>query len=324
MDPQLDIEVERVDALPFIEAISSVLLAAWPPPAVHYTAALLEWQFTFPGPPARGALGRHRGEPAAFVGFSPRRLRCGGEVSPSYATAFLGVLPSLRGAGSATRVYDPMIAMVRDSGIPCLGFCDVKTPAARRLLVKHTDVHGMALKSLRLCRNWGFLERSGAAPALPCREAASPEEVLGVIAACRDEDTLWAAPDREMLLHYARDPRGRKFVVVEEGGRVSAAAMVVLEEVTAREGVERMTMVDAVWLPEPTAPRLRALFQAAGAAFAGRSSAPVIGAPNVSTIDEGVLKAAGLRPAAAVYEPLVYQNRETAFFNAAATNQEMV
>ena len=281
-------------------------------------------QFTFPGPPARGALARVRGAPAAVVGFAARRVRCGGEVSPSYATAFLGVLPALRGAGTATRVYDPMIAMACASGIPCVGFVDVKTPAARRLLVKHTAAHGMELKSLRLCKNWGFLDRGGAPPALPYREAAGPEEVLDVIEACRDAETLWAAPDREMLLHYLRDPRGRKIVVVEEGGRVTAAAMVLLSEVTSQAGVERVTMVDCVWMPEPEAPRVRALFQAAGAAFAGQSSARVIGAPNLGTVDEGVLKAAGLRPAAAVYEPFVYQNKQSVFTTATATNQEMV
>ncbi len=322
MNDQLD--VEPVDALAFVEAISKVLLAAWPAPAVHYTVDLLRWQFTFPGPPARGALARHAGEPAAFVGFAPRRLRRGREVSPSYATAFLGVLPSLRGGGVANRVYGPMIGMVAEAGIPCVGFVDVSTPAARRLLVKHTDAHGMKLTPLGLCRNWGFLERAGAAPALSHREAQGPEEVLRIIDACQSEDTLWIAPDRAMLLHYARDPRGRKFVVVEEGGEVTAAAMAVLSEVTAREGVERLATVDAAWIPEPSAPRVRALFQATRAAFAGLTSAPMVGAPNLSTIDDATLKAAGLRPTAAVYEPFVYQSKQSEFTSATVTNQEMV
>lgn len=319
-----DLDVEEVDALPFVEAISKVLLAAWPAPAVHYTVDFLKWQFTFPGPPARGALGRVKGEPAAFVGFAPRRLRRGREASPSYATAFLGVVPTLRGGGVANRVYGPMIGMVAASGLPCVGFVDVTTPAARRLLVKHTEAHGMTLTSLRLCRNWGFLERAGTPPALPHREAASPEEVLRVIDACASEDTLWTAPDREGLLHYAKDPRGRKFVVVEEGGSVVGAAMVMLSEVTSKEGVDRLVTVDAIWLPEPTAPRLRALFQASRAAFAGQASAPMVGAPNLGTIDDATAKSAGLRPTAAVYEPFVYQRGQSVFTSSSVTNQEMV
>jgi len=318
------LDVEHVDALPFVEDISRILLAAWPAPSVHYTVELLKWQFTFPGPPARGALGRFEGEPAAFVGFAPRRLRRGSEVSPSYATAFLGVLPTIRGGGSANRVYGPMIGMVADSGLPCVGFVDVNTPAARRLLVKHTGEHGMTLTSLRLCRNWGFLERAGATAALSHREAQSPEEVLRVIDACQAGDTVWLAPDREMLLHYAKDPRGRKFVVVEEDGKATCAAMVMLSEVTSKEGVDRLTTVDAVWMPEPSAARVKALFQAARAAFAGQASAPMVGAPNLSCIDEATLKAAGLRPTAAVYEPFVYQKGHDVFTSATVTNQEMV
>ncbi|MBK8251261.1 MAG: GNAT family N-acetyltransferase [Polyangiaceae bacterium] len=320
----MDITVERVDGLAAVEEISRVLVAAWPPPTLHYTVDFLKWQFTFPGPVARGALARINGEPVAYVGFAARRLRRGREVTPSYATAFLGVVPSARGGGTANLVYDPMIGMVAESGIPCVGFVDVQTPAARKLQVKHTETRGMDRKSLTLCRNWGFMVRPNTSPPLAVREAVSVAEVLDVMNACNDENVLWCAPDADAIEHYQRDPRGRKFIVTEENGRASAVAMVFLSEIKGPQGIEFLTTVDTVWMPEPSDARLKSLCFGASAAFAEKATSKMVGAPNLSTIDESIIKLAGLRPAVAVYEPFVYQQSRTIYTTVTSTNQEMV
>src|SRR5687768_7683815 len=108
---------------------------------------------------------------------------------------------------------------------------------------------------------------------------------------------MWSAPDRAQLEHYGRDPRGRRLLVVEEAGGIAAAAIVVLAEVIEKGGdVDRVTTLDAVWLPDPTTERLSGLCRGAAAVFADRASTPVVSAPNLAALPADVIRAAGLRP----------------------------
>lgn len=304
---------------------TSVLRAAWEPPVILYSDQYVQWQLTFPGAKAITVSARARGEVRGFAGLTPRRLRFRGEASSAYLLSFVAVHPSVRGRGLAGRIYDDLLQQLKESGLPAVVYVEENSPAAQRALLGSVERTGLRMKALGQYVNHGYAPGHEEPSPLAAREARDLDEALTVIEACQMEHVLWSAPDREQLEHYARDPRSRKLFVVEEDGVLTAAASVMLGEVVTRtQSVERITIVDSLWIPEKTAPRVAALFQAAAQAFAGQASTPVVSAPNVAPIPQEVLRAAKLRPTGAVYNGFLLHAEEHPFLQAEVTNLEVV
>jgi hypothetical protein len=223
-----------------------------------------------------------------------------------------------------------MTAM-RDEGLPTVAFIEAHLAAPLKLVTKTAERVGLKIRFLGHYANHGFMPRgaplaASAPPGAPvAREARGPEEALAAIEACDDPRVLWAAPDAVELAYQLRDPRGRKILVIEEEGRITGAATVMLAEVVNKGGgIDRMITVDAVFVPEPTPGRVEALFEGAGRVFGGEGSTPVVSAPNVAALPPDVVRAAGLRRTGALYLGMLLQREDHPFLEADVTNVEVV
>lgn len=317
--------IERVDPASVAEEASLVLREAFPAPALHYTADYLRWQLGFPGARARAALAREGDEPAGFVGLTPRRFKWRGVETDGHVLSFVAVRPQFRGRGLAGELYAEILRDVRDAGLPTVVFVEAHSPAAQHVLFKAVERAGVRMKRLGQHENHGFVLRAGAAPlAASATPVLDPAPVLDAIAACSAERVLWAAPDRAQLEHHLRDPRPRKLLVVEEQGRTVGAASVLLAEITAGQGLERVPTVDAVFLPEPTSDRVAAVMRATAELFAAQATSPVVSAPSLTIVPPEQRKAAGLRRTGAIYESFVLLGDEHPCLAAEVTNLEVV
>ncbi|WP_438023807.1 GNAT family N-acetyltransferase [Sorangium sp. So ce233] len=317
-------QIEHVDPVAAAEEASLVLREAWPPPALHYTADYLRWQFSFPGPAPRAVLARDGGEPAGFIGVAPRRFRFRGVASEGYVLSFVSVRPRFQGQGLASRLYAELLAGLRASGLPIVVFVEAQSAPARRVLLKAVDKVGFQRKALAACRNHGFVPRASAAPLQAAAAPAAVEDVLAAIAACGEERVLWSAPDAAQIEHSLRDPRPRRLLRVEEAGRAVGAAAVFLSEIATAAGVERVATVDALYLPEPTADRVAAVLRAASTTFAGEATVPAVSAPNLAIVPGDQLRPAGARPTAATFDAFVVHPEGGPWMDAEVTNLEVV
>lgn len=322
-----EIAVARVPAASVSAAAGPILREVWTPPVMRYSDEYLAWQFGFPGPPAIAAIARRGEEAAGVIAMTPRHLHFRGEASHGYVLSFLGVRPSFQGHGLAGKLYAEIMTAMREQGLPSVVFVEAHSARAHRLLFKTVERLGFRMKPLGAYPNHGWMRRGADEGALTAREARDPGEVLAVIGACGGDRVLWASPDEAQLSHHLRDPRGRRLLVVEEEGRLTAAATAMLGEIVNKAGgVDRVITVNAIWAPEPTPERIAALFRGAAAVFEGKASAPVVSAPSVAALPAEMLRPAGLRPTGAVYDGyLLYGGEaEHPFFAAEVTNIEVL
>lgn len=318
-------QLERVDVTSVAEEASLVLREAWAAPVLHYTADYLRWQLGFPGTPAPCVLAREGGEPAGFIGLAPRRFRFRGAETDGYVLSFVAVRPAFRGRGLAGELYAELLGGLRATGLPSAVFIEAHAPAARHVLLKAVERLGFQVKPLGQHVNYGFLARAKAAlPAATVVEAERVEDALDPIAACGARDTLWSAPGRAQLEHALRDPRPRKLLLIQDGGRTVGAALVFLAEIVAVKGIEQVATIDTVFLPEPTPDRVAALARGAAAAFTGRTTASVVSAPSLANVPPDVLKAAGLVRTGAVYDAFLLHGERHPCLDAEVTNLEVV
>lgn len=324
--PAAAFKIERVNPANVVAEAGRVLRKAWAPPVLHYNDAYLAWQFAFPSGPSLGAAARQDGQLAALIAATPRRFRFRGAVSNGYVLSFLAVDPDFQGKGLAGKVYDEILRALRGTGRPSVVFVEAHSEPAQRVLFSSVKRVGLQLKKMGQYVNHGYMPGHEApAGAAAAREARSTAEVLAVIDACSEGRVLWSAPDQARLEHYLKDPRGRKLLVAEEEGRVTGAALVMLSELTSKAGgIDRVTTVDALYVPEPTADRVGALFRGAAEAFAGQTTAPVVSAPNVAALPKEVVRAAKLRSTGAVYDAFIFHGEAHPFLEAEVTNLEVI
>lgn len=317
-------KVERVDPLTVVDEAARILRAAWSPPAIHYTADYLRWQLGFPGTPARTVLARIGSEAGGFAALTPRRLRVGGAVIEGHVLSFVAVRPTFRRRGLASRLYEEILLVLREEGLPAVVFAEAGSEAAQRPLHRAASRVGLGLRRLAPHLNYGFVARRSAIPGPLVAAEAPLERALEAIEACDAARVLWAAPDLERLEHYGRDPRGRKFLAIKEDGRVTGAAMVFLSNIVSAQGMERIATLDSIFLPAPTADRLSALARAAAAAFVGQTTSPAVSAPSLATNDPAILRAAGFRPTGTVFDAFVCHPEGHPLADADVTNLEVV
>jgi GNAT superfamily N-acetyltransferase len=321
------IEIESVGPLPFAEQAAQILREAWPRPVLHYTPSYLAWQWSFPGPAAQGFVAREAGEPVGVFSLFPRRLRFRGTVSDAFVASFLAVRPAFRGRGVSNQLYAALLLACRAAGLPAVIYAEARSEAALRPLHGTSERLGVQVKKLGQYANHAFVPRArqgGAPTAAVAVETTDLGLVLAAIAPCVSDATLWSLPGRAELAHYLRDPRPRKLLVVKEGDRTVGAGMASLDEVATASGIDRVSTLDSVFFPEPTADRILALARAAAQVFAGNTTSPVVSAPSLATIPAEMLAAAGIRRSGAVFDGFVVSGESHPFLGAEVTNLEVV
>jgi hypothetical protein len=90
--------------------------------------------------------------------------------------------------------------------------------------------------------------------------------------------------------------------VCDASGRPIGAALVVLSRVVVPAGIELVPMIDSVFLPRPSAEALLALIRFSSERWADQPTSSVVTAPNLSRIDEALLRATGLRATPSVFQ----------------------
>jgi hypothetical protein len=225
----------------------------------------------------------------------PRRLRHAGRPVELHLMSFGSVLPAHRGT-LAVAIYRALLLAVQDQGRPIVAFAEPGSVAERMLIgsLKASRYHHHPLGNYR---NHAYLPRPGVVSSgVMVEEATDLSQFLAVIERCDGPGTLWNAPDLRQLEHYCIDPRGRVLLMARRpSGEPIGAAMVVLSEAMTRHGIERVAMLDNLFLPEPSAEVLKAILDAAGRHWRERVTSPVVTVPNVHGIDPGLPRSIGLR-----------------------------
>ena len=326
------IRIERVDPLAMAEPASAILLESWPRPCIHYSPAYLRWQLSFPGTtPSVAVAAFGEGEPIACIATTPRRLRWRGIRVEVHVASFMAVRPSWRGRGVANRLFQAMLDALRDYDRPIVSFAEPDS-AGDWTARSAYPAAGFGMRPLGAYPLYGFLPRPGEAPAPAVKaiETADPEGFLLRIGACTDDRTLWNDPDAAEWAHYQRDPRERATVeLYGPSGEWLGGAVAVRSEVATAHGVDPVTTLESVFLPQLDSAMLRALCQYACGRWSGAQSSPAgafpLTAPNAWGIDPLILRAAGLRQTPRRFVGyLAHPDPKNPLLDASGTNLEIV
>jgi hypothetical protein len=263
-------------------------------------------------------------EPVGFVAVMPRWMRVGDRRLAVSVLSSLAVRPAWRGPVSLD-LYEKLVEVIQQAGRPVLIFVRPGSAGERRLLWVF-DRAGFRARSLGIYRTYGI-----ANAAEPARSTARVEEgheaaFLEVAGRCRDESVLWRDPGPDQLRHYRADPRGCALAVIHDpAGRPVGTALVVLSQVVVPRGIERVPMIDCVFLPRPRPEALRALIDFARHRWEAQATVPVVTAANLNGIDPAVIRAAGLRATHSVFQGYLFDPRTDPLSAAiAATNLEII
>jgi hypothetical protein len=169
------------------------------------------------------------------------------------------------------------------------------------------EAAGYRPRALGLCRAYGCLVTpSWAATGIECHES-STADLLALMARCQDPSTLWHAPDAEQLEHYRTDPRGRALLVARRpDGEPVAAALAVRAEVVGTQGIERIPMLESLFVPEPDADILRALLRDTARRWSDPATPTPVRAPSLCGLDPALLRVAGLRALPSGFEAYLF------------------
>lgn len=179
------------------DAAAQLLEAAWPVPALRYTAAGLNWQRGFPGAGPWVCLGET--ELIALGGATRRRARIGsGELRDLAIVSFVAVAGSRRGQGYGRNVYKKLLEELQD---PVLTF-SLAGSAGADLIEKAYPAAGYHLHSLADCGIYVRMTAKAVPPAgwkvEPLRHRPQSEAWGGV---------LVSDPPLQEWEHWALDPR---------------------------------------------------------------------------------------------------------------------
>ncbi|MBV9611976.1 MAG: GNAT family N-acetyltransferase [Acidobacteriaceae bacterium] len=279
-------------------AASELLNQAWSPPAIHYTPTYLEWQRTFPAPwplPAVAAFDGHT--LVGFAGTTARRVHHGNETCCTIIVSFVAVKPDRQKLGIASALYDTLLAALCDLRAPVITFA-VPGSSGERVLQQAYVRAGFAIRPFGDYPSYMAMPAALAEPGDWEAAVAEPVDLLPQIAArCAEDRTMvWSAPDLAQIVHYARDPRRRAFVVLrKQGGACTGGAFVVQAELRTAQGLQIVPTVESVFLRRDESAALPVLFQEAARCGAPASRKPLISAPNLSAFDPASLQRSRIR-----------------------------
>jgi hypothetical protein len=114
-------------------------------------------------------------------------------------------------------------------------------------------------------------------------------------------------------------------ILQDAAGAVVGAAQAIHSPLLTNNGESKLTTLDRLSMPEPRAPGLRAIAQAAGRQWKNGEPMTIVFAPNLSTIDRGVIQASGFRKTSAQFDcHLATRVRRHPFANAVGTSLSIV
>lgn len=312
--------VGLVDPVESAAYAAAVLRSAWRPPCLHYSDAYIRWQMAFPGVlPARLAIAFAGRDPVGCAGLTPRELQLNGARIAGYILSFVAVAPAWRGKGLAARLYETLLSGISPE-VLTLAFAHPDSTGERVLV--EAFANGFKHHALRACRAVGFASPAG--PPANGRSSARQATESEFIAAQQIETkgrVLWNAPSPEMVGHYLRDPRPRSLLVMTDTqGRTAGTAMRVAAEMATASGsaLQHVPMLENLRLTDAVPDVLRSAFSAAADLVPGATAI----APNVSHIDESVIKSARARSLPSVYNTHVFCDRDD--LHADMTNVEVI
>jgi hypothetical protein len=298
---------ERVDPSAFIEPASRILQEAWQSRCILYSPEYLRWQFTFPAGSSVGLAAIDGDEPVGFVAATLWRLRLRHHPVRVWIPGFGAVRPGWQGGGAAGILWRTFVKILRAFGLPVIAFSQLDS-RVERFTLKVFRAGGFQARNFGDYRTYAWRPQGSAGPTPPtCSISSDDAAFLEVARRCLDPHTLWHDLDAATLGHYARDPRSSVRVLVRgPQGEAVGAALLARSEVVTAAGIEFHAAVESIFLPEPSAEILTALFCFAAAHYAGKVSSPVVLAPNLWGIDPAILRLAGVRATPSAFRGHLY------------------
>jgi GNAT superfamily N-acetyltransferase len=294
------IEFHLVPGPDFAPQASSILTAAWPAPALHYTPEYLRWQMSFPGPTptlasAPAATAFVDSTPAGFAGSTHRRLRHGSQVIDILLVSFVAVHPDFRNRGIAAGLYRTLLAAIAATRLPVVTFAQTGS-AAQRAIERAYPEAGFQLRSLGSYPGFACVPRASQETQWIREENTSPVDGSSIEAAvdscAADLSLLWNAPTDAQWRHYKQDPRPRGFLSLATGDGEMAAAWTVQTAYVTAQGLDSVAAIDCVWLNRARPDLLSGL---ATAVARISPAANVVNASSLARFDPKLLRQAGFR-----------------------------
>lgn len=286
--------IELVDPLDRAADASAILQAAWKPPCLYYSPEYVRWQLSFPGAlPSMAAIASVDHRPAGCVALITRQFVYASSSFAGYVLSFAAVDPTVTGRGIGTALYAALLDVI-PSGVPVFAFATPAT-AGERLLVNSFQRASFRRFQLAPCKAAGYVQvpATRGAAVSPAREASTHREFSAGHLLSPDQLTVWIDMTESQWGHYAKDPRGRRMLVIRDSeGDAAGTAMVTMGEVVSNDGVQRIPMLEAFTSATPTPEGLKSAL-----AFAAGHSAPgsTVIASNLSYVDPQTVRAAGAR-----------------------------
>jgi GNAT superfamily N-acetyltransferase len=337
----LTAKIDQIDASDLGVEVADLLQRAWAPPCLWYSPEYLRWEFSGPGPRAAIALsafervsaatgartGANRGRMIGFIGAVRRRARIGDWIGDVWLLSFLAVLPEHRRRGIGRRLYADFFAIAHETPVVIFTRRDTPGDFLRRACLPQAS-------ELRACRTYGYTGGGPIAASTDDSYTVEPvtdhETWMNLLAArAPRSDRLIAWPDAPAFAHSRQDPRGRTFHVVRDAnGRLIAGAAAFHQETRTAEGVSRTPSLECVVTHDARPSTLVTLIRHAaveGVATATTTPSPrIVLLPNVSTIDETILRPAGLRATRSEFLAHLAGPADHPALAAASTNIEVV
>ncbi len=293
-----------VNGADLVDEASKLLRDAWDPPVLHYSTSYLRWQLGFPSTPSLPAVAAFEANsPVGFIGAIARTLRLGQETLDVAVISFVAVSRAWRGQGVASELYRQLLRSLAIHNMPILTF-GIPGSVGDKTLLRAYAQSGFQLHGLGVCDNYAYVARPGKSsqPSDSPWTAYTSEDHTELSKLCRQlsqeyPSTLWNCPQSDKFSHYFTDPRPRKLIIASHStAGIMAAAFLVLSELQTAQGISLTPALDSLWMRGQDAGALQAILHLAADLWPSAEGAPkVITCPNLSGLDPGTLRLAGLR-----------------------------
>jgi len=285
--------IRPVDPIPFADSASALLRAAWKPPCIDYTPDYVRFQCGFPTPlPPIGIAAFDGEDPVGFVAATGRASNAGPIYLASYLALRPGTIPSL-----SVAIVRAESRKLLEAKAPMLVFAQVGSVGEYLLKI---------FESMGLARTFigEYRVHAGTPKEIPAGlhvEDVPPEAWAREAAVLEPDGLLSPTFDNANLAHFARDPFGRRFVVVRRGDGVVATGMQSWTQIVPSSGPGRVPALNYVRLKGDDPDALVALL-----ALPRHEHSPVVTLPNTAGARHDVAKAAGLRATGSVFAAYVF------------------
>ncbi|PWT78846.1 MAG: hypothetical protein C5B58_14630 [Acidobacteria bacterium] len=325
----MSISFSIVDGPEFGATASFILEEAWTPPVPSYSPEYLKWQMSFPSAAPGHAVAAFDGpEPVGFAGTTGRRLRNASVTIDVVVVSFVAVRPGWHRRGIASGLYETLLQRLFEVGATVVTYA-TPSSAGDNAILKVYPLAGFDVVSLGTYNGYGFAQRRR--PAETDWRACFSEdrdsiERLAVNPSVLGKSVLYNSPTPLQMDHYFKDPRPRRLIVAEHKRLgTQGAAFALCAELRTAQGTVHTATLDCAWLSSVDADGVRAVLDLASTAWPDTMpSGQVVMCPNLCTVEEDSLKAAGLRRTGAQFIGYICAPRGRQLPRFDTTNLEIV